>query len=176
MKTVDMSNTIALEMDRVLNDEKNQELFSNASVLEKLAFKKVSEEDKQTEVEAELENSLSKTASAEEVVEAPEASFTADDCVDVLLQVSATLDEVGGFERLAAASAMLAEKLVVEAKAKNSKKDSKKSDKKDDKKSKDSKKSDKKDNMKARMEKMRAMKGKGKKDSKKDSKSTKSSK
>ena len=177
-------------MDKALNSEENKQLFSTASVLEKLAFKKVSEEDATTEVEIELESVLQKKASCCECEEDKKHSdckcdchhkksessqkqhltVVYPDCVDALLKVSAILDE-SGFEKLAAHSAILADKLIVEAKAK-----SKSKSEKSDKKSKDDKKKSKpKMDMKERMKKMREMAGKGKKD-KKDSKEDKSKK
>ena len=60
---IDLSNSLAAEMDRVLNSEENKQLFSTSSMIEKLAFKKVSEEDAETEIEKELESQFSKTAS-----------------------------------------------------------------------------------------------------------------
>lgn len=163
MKNVDLSNSIAAEMDKALNSDDNKKLFSNASVLEKLAFKKVSEDDKTTEVEVELENALQKTASADlEVSEVSEG-----DVVEMLLQASEDLDTLG-FDKLSVYSAKLANQLMVEAKAKSK-------TEKSDKKSKEDKKSKPKMDMKERMKKMREMQGKGKKD-KKDKKDSKEDK
>lgn len=133
MKTSDLSDVLALEMDRVLSDEKNKELFSSASSIEKLAFKRVSEEDKPTEIEIELESALEPLLQKEasdaspvetktEEVKTPETkeSEATQEILNVLLKVSEDLDTLG-FERLAAASAILAEKLVSEAKAKKTK-------------------------------------------------------
>lgn len=155
MKQIDLSSTIAAEMDKVLNSDENKQLFSSSSMIEKLAFKKVSEEDAVTEVETEL--ALQKTASVKEPVKP-----TVKSTLDQLLAVSEQLDSIG-FDKLAAASIMLADRLVSEAKAKSSKK----SDKKSDKKSKEdkSKSKGKKVDMKDRMKKMREMQ-KGKKDKK----------
>lgn len=165
MKHVDLSNSIAAEMDKALNSEENKKLFSTASVLEKLAFKKVSEEDATTEVEAELAIKLQKTAST--LLEVSEPSE--DEVVEMLLQASEDLD-VLGFDKLAAMSAVLADKLIVEAKAKTKSKS--------DKKSKEDKSKSKKPKMdiKERMKKMREMQGKGKKDKKDDKKDSKESK
>jgi|SRR5271165_5988114 len=184
MKNVDLSNSIAADMDKVLNSDENKQLFSSASVLEKLAFKKVSEDDKTTEVEIELENTLTKKASCCECGdktdhsckcdchEEKKSEASEDDVVAMLLQASEDLDTLG-FAKLASYSALIADKLMVEAKAKTKSKSDKKSDKKTEK-----AKSDKKMDMKARMKKMREMQGKGKKDSKKEDKkdSKKSSK
>lgn len=177
MKHVDLSNTLATEMDKVLNSGENKELFSSSSMLEKLAFKKVSEQDEVSELETEL---LKKNASCCECGEEKKhechcechkdekkASVRnpAREAFNALLRVSEDL-ETAGFERLAAASVMLAGKLMAEAKAKSSKKPEK-SKSKDEK----SKSKGKKMDMKERMEKMRKMqKGKGKKSDKKDDK------
>lgn len=206
----DDSNTIASEMDKVLNSEENKEMFSASSMLEKLAFKKVSEEDAVSEVEQELNSQgLRKEAQAPFFADnvckkchkaKPESTgackcvcASADDCakgcpcgckggeydpakpspwkgssvqdsLQQLLIVSEDLDNLG-FSKLAAMSLIVANKLVVEAKAKKS---DKKSDKKTD------KFKGKKMDMKERMKKMREMagknKGKAKKDDKKSSK------
>lgn len=181
MNNVDLSNILAVEMDKALNSTENKELFSNSSMLEKLAFKKVSEQDQISEVEMELDPSLKKTAGHAECCKCEEEKEAGCDCVchhkhdkkeatrnpareafDALLKVSEDL-EAAGFERLAAASIMLADKLIAEAKAKSSKKSEKGSEK--------SKGSGKKMDMKERMKKMREMqKGKGKKEDKKSSK------
>lgn len=181
----DLSNSIAAEMNQIMSSNENKEMFSTSSMLEKLAFRKVSEQDQVSEVEAELESSLTKTASCCECGEHKEhkcecvchkdtekedkkASYNpARAAFNALLKVSEDL-ESAGFERLAAASIMLADKLITEAKAKSSKKSDKKEKSKESDKSKSkSKKLD----MKERMEKMRKMqKGKGKKDSKKSEK------
>lgn len=173
MKNIDLSNSIAAEMDKTLNSEENKKLFSTASVLEKLAFKKVSEEDATTEVEIALESNLTKKASCCECSEEKDhackcdchedkedkkAEASLEASVNTLLKVSEDLDTLG-FGKLAAYSATLANHLIVEAKKAKDKKSDKKSDKK---------KSDKKMDMKERMKKMREMQ-KGKKD-KKDSK------
>lgn len=183
---IDLSNTLAAEMDKVLNSEENKQMFSSSSMLEKLAFKKVSEEEQVTEVEMELDPSLRKTADCHhcecksdkkdgckcDCHEASDSSKSARNLVldsfDSLLKISEDLD-TAGFDKLAAASILLADRLFSEAKAKSSKK----SDKKSDKKSKEDKASGKKMDMKERMKKMREMqKGKGKKkdDDKKSSK------
>lgn len=172
----DFSNMIAAEMDKALNSEENQKLFSSSSMLEKLAFKKVSEQDQVTDIEKELDASLTKTAAGKckhcECAESKKGDCKCDchedsssksskasnpvlDAFNALLKISDDLD-TAGFDKLAAASLLLADKLVSEAKAKSSKKSDKKSDKKEDKKSK-------KMDMKERMKKMRDMqKGKGK--------------
>lgn len=198
------SNTIASEMDRVLNSEENKEMFSASSMLEKLAFKKVSEEDAVSEVEQELNsqglrkeaqatpffaNSVCKKcnkAKPESTGACKCACASAADCakgcpcgckggeydpakpspwkessvqhsLQQLLIVSEDLDNLG-FSKLAAMSLIVANKLVVEAKAKKS--DKKKSDKSKSKKM----------DMKERMKKMREMAGKNKDKAKKDDK------
>lgn len=158
MKNVDLSNDIASGMDAALRDEDNNNMFSSSAMLEKLAFSRVADEDKQTEVEAELV----KVASVEtpKAVEQPKG-FTVLASVATLVQLSEDLDN-NGFDRLAAVSLLLAEKLIVEAKAKKSKKSAPKSKSKSKPKSKV--------DMKERMKKMREMKGGKKKDPSKDSK------
>jgi len=151
-----------------------KKLFSTASMIEKLAFKRVSEEDVPGEVEKEL--ALQKTASAEKCdcecktghkeehckcachgehkeEHKHEKKSTLREAFNSLLKVSETLDNAG-FDKLAAASILLADKLIVEAKAKakakSEKSKSKKTNpfvKKDEKKS-DTTKSDKKDEKK----------------------------
>jgi hypothetical protein len=161
----DLYNNIADEMDKVLNSAESKQLFSSSSMLEKLAFKKVSEEDQVSEVEIELDPSLKKTASVK-------TANPVRDSFNALLKISEDLDNAG-FERLAAASILLADKLVSEAKAKSSKK----SDKKSDKKSKEEKTKGKKMDVKERMKKMREMqKGKGKGKSKKEDEKKRSKK
>lgn len=159
MTRVDLSDSLAADMDKALNSEENKEMFSSSSVLEKLAFHRVADEGKLvSEVEEELKKQgLQKTASSEE---APKQK-TASDIASSILKVSEELEEAG-FERLAALSIVLAEKLVAEAKEKSKSKSSKK----DEKSSKSDKSSKKKMSMKERMEKMRQMQ-KGKKKSKK---------
>jgi hypothetical protein len=156
---------IAAEMDKILNSEENKKLYSNAAAIEKNAFRKVSDQDKPTELEVEVLEELSKqeaaipqtkTASAPMTKEA-ELEIKTSNMVDSLLKISSDLDAIG-FEKLAAVSILLADKIVAEAKAK---KDSKKSPKK-------------KMDVKERMKKMREMKGKGK--SEKSKSSEKSSK
>ena len=186
-----IENVLAEGMEKALNSDENKKLFSNASVLEKLAFKRVSEEDATTEIETELTNSLSKTASCK----CNESGHKKEECkcdchkdtekdhkkeeqektiasymVDALLKISADLDE-GGFDKLAAASLILADRIVVEAKAKAKSKTEKSKSKssKDKKDSKDKPKA--KGDVAARMKKMREMQGKkDKKDSKKSEK------
>lgn len=182
-------STLAADMDKVLNSNENKDMFSNSSMLEKLAFRKVSEQEEVSEIEVELDSSLKKTAGCcecgeekhheckcechdkkEEKKEEKKASVRnpAREAFNALLKVSEDL-ESAGFERLAAASILLADKLIVEAKAKSSKKTDKSEKSKGSEKSKSK---GKKMDMKERMEKMRKMqKGKGKgKDSKKSEK------
>jgi hypothetical protein len=186
-----IENVLAEGMEKALNSDENKKLFSNASVLEKLAFKRVSEEDATTEIETELINSLSKTASCKcnepghkddcecdchketkkehkhekNVHEKTTASYM----VDALLKISADLDEEG-FDKLAAASLILADRIVVEAKAKKEKTKSK-SKSKSSKEDKSKEKTKAKGDVAERMKKMREMQGKkDKKDSKKSEK------
>lgn len=174
---IDLSNTIAAEMDRALNSDENKQMFSSSSILEKLAFNKVSEDDKVSEIEMEFDSSLKKTAGChhceceeskgsececdchEENKKKAGTSFISDS-VNALLKISEDLDDAG-FDKLAAASILLADRLVSEAKAKKSDKKTKESEKA---------KSKKKVDMKERMKKMREMQNKKKKDSKKTSK------
>ncbi len=151
----DLSNVLAAEMHRILNSDENKQIFSTSSMIEKQAFKKVSEEDAVSEIEKELDTSLNKKASAEPKTE----RNLVKESVESLLKISEDLD-TAGFEKLAAASILLADKLVVEAKK----------SKKSDKKSKEDKSKGKKVDMKERMKKMREMK-KSKKDDNKSSKS-----
>lgn len=187
MRKIDFSNTIAAEMNKALED--NKSLFSTSSMLEKLAFKKVSDENQVGEVEAELD--LKKVAN--------DTSHTSEKCcecdgkhnakhgcecdchpshshkeaniitktVGAFLKISEDLDTMG-FDRLAAASILLADKLIAEAKVKSSPKSKSEDKSKSSTKSKSSKETKKMD-MKDRMKKMREMKGK-KKDTKKVSK------
>jgi len=237
-------STLAADMDKVLNSDENKDMFSNSSMLEKLAFKKVSEQEEVSEVEVALGLSLKKTAGccecgeekhheckcechdkkeastlnsmiingakvkcinnnggakdkltvgkSYEVIDEKKAQYSIKDdtgevndwtkhrfekeasvrnpareAFNALLKVSEDL-ESAGFERLAAASILLADKLITEAKAKSSKKSDKSEKSKGSEKSKSK---GKKMDMKERMEKMRKMqKGKGKKDSKKSEK------
>jgi len=175
MTKMNFADTLASDMNNALNDEDNKKMFSSSSMLEKLAFSRVADEGKlpPTEIEVELEKelNLTKKASAEccectehkhdkcecECHEKKEASVS--DSVKALLKVSEDLEN-GGFEKLAALSAVLAGKLVEAAKEKAKSKSKSKSDKEDDK-AKSKSKSSKKMTMKERMEKMRkAQKGK----------------
>jgi hypothetical protein len=175
MTRVDLSDSLAAEMDKVLNSEENKQMFSSSSVLEKLAFNRVADEGKvPSEVEDELaKQGLLKTAGSSCKCEKKHGSDKKCDCpkdckcrmsksaaeiVDSLLKVSEDLEETG-FDKLAALSIVLAEKLVAEAKEKSKSKSSK------EEKSSKSKSSKKKMTMKERMKKMREMQ-KGKKDKK----------
>jgi len=152
----DLSNVLAAEMYKFLNSDENKKMFSTSSTIEKLAFKKVSEEDVVTEVEKEVAASLNKKASA---TEEPKAERNlVKESVDSLLKISEDLD-TAGFDKLAAASILLADKLFVEAKKAKKSKSKSKSDKSNGKKV----------DMKERMKKMREMKD-GKKNDKKSSK------
>jgi predicted ATP-binding protein involved in virulence len=154
MPKVDFSDLIASEMNNVLNDEENMKLFSSSATLEKLAFKRVSEADQTTEVEAEMEKTLEKKASVNE--ETP--SFKLAETISEIMKLSETLDQFG-FESLAADTILLADALVKQAKGEKPKSKSEKSEKKSNEKSdKKSKKMD----MKERMKKMREMKDKKK--------------
>lgn len=226
MKQPNMADSIASEMDRILNSEESKQIFAPSKSLEKLAFVRVSDEDKSTEIAQELEVALDKTAQVAPHVPAAPAEqhkeeckackgfyvrddggpqctclsqgLTAQDCkanpechchkhpatpvvnpvgwqandgqhtvasmVAELSKISERLDSAG-FEKLATVSLMLADRIVVEAKAKAKGKSSKKSEKKD------SKKSPKKMTTKERMEKMRAGKAKAKKTETKSKKS-----
>lgn len=189
MKQVDLSNILAAEMDKVLNSDESKQMFSSSSMLEKLAFKKVSEQDAVTEVEMELDSSLKKTANCSHCEckedkasdckcdchnehshdHEKKASHPVVDAFNALLKVSEDLDNAG-FPKLAAASIMLADKLYTEAKAKSSKKSEKsKSEKKSKEDKSKSKSKGKKMDMKERMKKMREMQ-KGKKSEKAESK------
>lgn len=163
-------------MDKALNSEENKQMFSSSAVLEKLAFSRVADEGKvQSELELEVAEKLTKTASKEECCECEEGadckckchdkkkSASVSETVHALLKVSEDL-ETNGFEKLAALSIVLAEKLVVEAKAKSKSKTEKEDSKSEKSKSKSKSKS-KKMTMKERMEKMRKMQ-KGKKSKK----------
>jgi hypothetical protein len=175
MAKIDLSNSIASEMDKVLNSEENKQMFSSSAVLEKLAFSRVADEGKvSSELEVEVAEKLNKTASKHECCECEESdkceckchdkkSASVSETVHALLKVSEDL-ETNGFEKLAALSIVLAEKLVVEAKAK-SKSKSEKEDSKSEKSKSKSKSKSKKMTMKERMEKMRKMQ-KGKKSKK----------
>jgi hypothetical protein len=59
MKNRDMSNDIASSMDAILKDPEYKSMFSSSAVLEKLAFKRVADENLPTEIEVELANELS---------------------------------------------------------------------------------------------------------------------
>jgi len=180
MTRVDLSNSIAADMDKVLNSEESKQMFSSSSVLEKLAFTRVADEGKLTsEIEEEL---LTKTAASkcectdkhghEKHCDCPKdcschkTEKSSAQIVNSLLKVSEEL-EGAGFEKLAALSIVLAERLVAEAKEKSKSKSSKKDEKAS--KSKSDKASKKKMTMKERMEKMRKMQ-KGKKNKGKSSK------
>jgi hypothetical protein len=217
MRKFNITDAVASEMERIVNSTEHQEMFAAKPSLEKVAFKKVSEEDTVNEVEKEVNESLNKKAQEKFVCGACKDFYvknsgdkhhctcgdtckTSGDCakgcschnpvkpaidevkfnladdgmklssvIQSLVKISSVLEN-SGFERQSAATLMLAESLVSEAKAKKNSKDSKKSETKSDKKDskKDSKKS--KTPIKDRMEKMREMRDKKKKDSKKSDK------
>lgn len=75
MKHRDMSDVIASSMDAILKDPEYNSMFSSSAVLEKLAFKRVADENLPTEIEVELAQELS-----EESLEATASSPRAD-CV-----------------------------------------------------------------------------------------------
>jgi hypothetical protein len=180
MKIDNFANEIAAGMDRALNSDENKKLFSKASVIEKLAFHRVSDEDKlvsETEESLKTILDINKTAAEKENCsgcecgeekgseckchcheDSPTKSASVEDIVGDLLAVSEALEDAG-FEKLAADSAILAGSLIAQAKAKKDSKDSKKSPKM---------------GIKERMEKMRKMKG-GKGGKSKDSKDSKKS-
>jgi len=54
------ANELAASMDAIMRDEKHQKMFSTSSILEKLAFKRVADENKPSEIEVEITNALSK--------------------------------------------------------------------------------------------------------------------
>jgi hypothetical protein len=183
MKIDNFADQIAVEMDKAINSEENKKLFSSSNMLQKLAFTRVADEGKIiSEIEAEFDKTINKTASCsgcscdkdkdkeckcscheEKESKAGTAEkplvvhLAVESIVSKLITVSEQLD-AAGFEKLAADSAVLAGRLVVEAKAK-----------------KDSKGSKPKMSMKERMEKMRKMKG-GKKSPAKSSKPASKSK
>lgn len=157
MKNIDLSNAIAAEMNKIINSDEHKEMFGSSAMIEKLAFKKVSEEEVPTEVEIEVSQKLNKKASAN--VDIVKQS------INQLLSISEVLDNAG-FEKVAAASILLADKLISEAKAKKEKSSKSEKSKSSKKSEKDSKKSDKKNDVKERMKKMREMKGKSKKSTK----------
>ena len=207
MSKFDFSKEIAAGMEKVLNSDENKQLFSQSSMLEKLAFKRVADEDKPTEIEVEvqktMDDSLNKEAqltghtdkctkcagkyfmdkhpnaacncacaspeecangctchSSPAIMEpnamlpapSPEPSgwgkaSSVTDVVQNLLKVSDALDTLG-FDKLAAATILLTDKLIVEAKAKKDSKSAKKDSKKDEKSSKSKSKMSQKDRMK----------------------------
>lgn len=71
----DMSNIIAANMDAILKNPEYTSMFSSSAVLEKLAFKRVADEEVPTEVEIEFSNELS-----QEPLES-QASSPRADCV-----------------------------------------------------------------------------------------------
>ena len=163
MKT-DFSSSLAADMDKALVE--NKDMFAQAAVLEKLAFTRVADEGKvvseieielneqaelaKTEAKSKTETDLTKKASATNVM----------DAVNALLKVSEDLDNAG-FEKFAAASIMLADRLVFAAKSKSESK-SEKAKSKEKGKSKEKSKSSKTMSKSERMKKLREM-NKGKK-------------
>ena len=161
---IDFSNSLAADMDAAMTE--NKDMFSQAAVLEKLAFTRVADEDKVvSEIEIELQADLDKAEAETKSALTKKASAPSlMDSVNALLKVSEDLDNAG-FEKFAAASILLATRLVSVAKGKSESKTEKAKSKE---KSKDKSKSSKKPMSKSeRMKKLRDMKkGKGKKVSK----------
>ena len=144
---------IAAEMDRLLQSEDNKKAGGYSEQMQKLAFVRVADEDQIGEIEAAMlaatepkkEDLVQKLAS-EKCCECNPANKHECKCtchtenkkeasvkasinkvavmVDTLLVLSETLEDEG-FEKLAAYSIVLADKLVSEAKAKKSKSKSK---------------------------------------------------
>jgi len=139
MKNEFDSDFLAIEMGKAL--EKNKEMFSQASMFQKLAFAnefgcecgKCSKEGTcECKCHLKADKSDANDSHVDEEKDSAEAndeSFDISDAVDNLLEVSAKLDTMG-FERFAALTLRLTDSLISEAKAKAKKsKDSKKSDK-----------------------------------------------
>lgn len=175
MKNYDLfANTLASEMSKNLED--NKKLFEPAVALEKLAFSRVADEEKPTELETEVSQSLTVEPSGDIVIEssapveviAPASTESKlASMITSLLKISEELDNEG-LEKFAAYSIKLADALVSEAKAKSTDKSKATSKSKQD--------SKKKLTMKERMEKLRKAKKSDKKDSKKsDTKDSKKS-
>ena len=148
---------IAAEMDRLLQSEDNKKAGGYSEQMQKLAFVRVADEDQIGEIEAAMlaatepkkEDLVQKLAS-EKCCECNPANKHECKCtchtenkkeasvkapinkvavmVDTLLVLSETLEDEG-FEKLAAYSIVLADKLVSEAKAKKSKSKSKSTEK-----------------------------------------------
>lgn len=174
-----MSYDLASEMERIFNSDEHKEIFGTAKNIEKVAFSRVSDEDKLT---SEIEIDLLATAEKEKCCECASKEGKGKDCkcechpkeskeskedkkeastVEKLLAVSEELDGMG-FERLAGMALKFAG-LVVEAKAKKSdKKSSKKSEK--DKKAEKEKAKAKADKEKAKAKKEKAEKAKADKE------------
>lgn len=186
MSKRDFSNHLAAEMERILNSDEHKEVFSTN--IEKLAFSRVSDEDKLTsEVEIDLLATAEEKCCECSAKESKSGSCVCDchpkehkheekkeaSAVDTLLSVSEDL-ETQGFERLAGLTLKLAS-LVVEAKKKKTdKKSDKKSEKKTDKKSTEKSKKNFFEKMKAekakKSEKAKASKSKSEKSKAKSSK------
>lgn len=60
-----MSNDIASGMDAILKDPEYKSMFSSSAVLEKLAFTRVADEDKPTEIEVEFAGEIGEESSLE---------------------------------------------------------------------------------------------------------------
>jgi hypothetical protein len=141
-----MSYDLASEMERIFNSDEHKAVFGTAANIEKLAFSRVSDEDKLT---SEIEIDLLSTAGKEKCCECASKEGKGADCkcechpkeskeeekkseastVEKLLAVSEELDGMG-FERLAGMALKFAS-LVVEAKAKKSDKKAPKKSEKD---------------------------------------------
>jgi hypothetical protein len=206
----------------------NKELFSKSDAIEKLAFKRVSEEEKTTEIEQlfadsvlepikvvaadpnykpehpvaakaeckackgffvrdaggpqcactckspmECKNNANCSCHTHPAKQVVDFKFSSDNAVQTLVSLSNDLDD-NGFDKLAAATLLLADKIVAEAKAKTKSKSKSKKDEKSKSKSKSKKdeksKSKSKMDVKERMKKMREMRDKKKSEKKTDKK------
>lgn len=65
MTKQNLADILAANMQEVMSDKNYKDIFSTSATLEKLAFKKVSEENQKTEVEQEIEKSLEVVASTD---------------------------------------------------------------------------------------------------------------
>jgi len=134
------ANTIAASMDAILQDPDHKKLFSSSTILEKLAFKRTADEEVSTEIEIEfadematsLETEASEKSGGVSCDSKKEAIKMGDNlfksAFDALLQASDDLEEAG-FEELSVNALILANSLVVEAKAKKDPKAKEKAEK-----------------------------------------------